>query len=145
MTRNHDTGRGHHNPSDLQSTTSVDCKLDTGKDESFFSEAVKNGDITDIMGELVTMVGSDLNTVKGFINGMVLETIHTDALTVVENNNKTTAGSKLGKTKPVLVHENNDGNMKLANTGLKSNNTLSACIVEEKEVWFYECADKYDV
>ena len=35
--------------------------------------------------------------------------------------------------------------MKLANTGLKSNNTLGARIVEEKERWFYEWADKYDV
>ena len=41
MTPEHDTGQGHHNPSNPQSTTSVDCKLATGKDESFSSEAVK--------------------------------------------------------------------------------------------------------
>ena len=41
MARKNDTGRGHHNPSNPESTTSVDCKLDTGKDESFSSEAVK--------------------------------------------------------------------------------------------------------
>ena len=35
--------------------------------------------------------------------------------------------------------------MKLTNTGLKSKNTLGAHIVEEKEGWFYEWADKYDV
>ena len=35
--------------------------------------------------------------------------------------------------------------MKLADTGSKSNNTLGAHIVEEKEEWFYEWADKYDV
>ena len=41
MTCKHDTGRGHHNPSNPQSTKSVDCELATGKDESFSSEAVK--------------------------------------------------------------------------------------------------------
>ena len=41
MTRKHNTGQGYHNPSNPQSTTSVYCKLATGKDESFFSEAVK--------------------------------------------------------------------------------------------------------
>ena len=58
--------------------------------------------------------------------------------TVVEGNNEATTASKLGKTKPIDVHENNYGNTKLANTGLKSNNTLSAHIVEENEGWFYE-------
>ena len=50
MTCKHDTGQGHHNPSDTQSTTSVDCKLATGKDTSFSSEVVKNGGIAEIMG-----------------------------------------------------------------------------------------------
>ena len=35
--------------------------------------------------------------------------------------------------------------MKLADTGLNSNSTLGAHIVEEKERWFCELADKYDV
>ena len=35
--------------------------------------------------------------------------------------------------------------MKLPDTGLKSNNTLGAYIVEEKEEWFYGWADNYDV
>ena len=63
MARKHDNCHAHHNPRNSQSATSVDCKLATGKDESFSSEAVKNGDITDIMDDLVTMVGSDCNTV----------------------------------------------------------------------------------
>ena len=58
---------------------------------------------------------------------------------------KTTVVSKLGKAKPFVVHENNNDTMKLADTGLKSNNTLSAHIVEEKEGWFYKWANKYDV
>ena len=57
------------------------------------------------MGELAIMVGSDLNTVKGFINDIVSITSHTDASTVVKHNNKTTAASKLGKAKPVVVHK----------------------------------------
>ena len=138
MTCKHDTNRGHHNPSNPQSTTSVDYKFVTGKDESFSSEAVKNGDITEIMGET-------LNMVEGFINDMASKTSHTDAPTVVTDNNETTAVSKLGKTNPVVVHENSNGTMKHANTGLKSNNTLGVHIVEEKEGWFYNWANKYDV
>ena len=76
---------------------------------------------------------------------MVLEISHMDVSTVVENNNKTTTASKLGKAEPVVVHENNIGTMKLADTGLKSNNTLGAHIVEEQEGSFYEWADKYNV
>ena len=56
MTREHDTGRGHHNPSNPQSNTSIDCKLAIGKDESFISEIMKNKDTTDIMDELATMI-----------------------------------------------------------------------------------------
>ena len=55
MTCKHDTDRGHHNPSNPRSTTSVDCKLVTGKDESFFSETMKNEDTSDIMDEFETM------------------------------------------------------------------------------------------
>ena len=82
-------------------------------------------------------MGDTLNMVEGFINDMVSETSHMDAPTVVEDNNETTTVSKLGKAKPVVVHENNNGAMKLADTGLKSNNTLGAHVVEEKEGWFY--------
>ena len=40
--RKYNTSRGHHNRSDTQSTTSIDYKLATRKDESFSSETVKN-------------------------------------------------------------------------------------------------------
>ena len=56
MTCKHDTGRGHHNPSDPQSTTSVDYKLATGKDASFSSKTMKNEDTTYIMDELATII-----------------------------------------------------------------------------------------
>ena len=55
MTGEQNTDQGHDNPSNSQSITSVDCKLATGKNESFPPEAVKKGDITDIMNELATM------------------------------------------------------------------------------------------
>ena len=90
------------------------------------------------------MVGSDRNMVQGFINDMVLETSNTVTPTVVEDNNKSTAASKLGKIKPVVVHKNNHDNTNLANTGLKSNNILGAHIVEKKEGWFHGWADTYD-
>ena len=56
-----------------------------------------------------------------------------------------TTSSKSKKAEPVVVHESNNGAMKLAETGMESNNTLGAHIVEEKEGWFYGWADKYDV
>ena len=83
--------------------------------------------------------------VEGFINDIVSETNHMDDPTVVKDNNETTTVSKLGKAKPVVGYENNNGNMKLAHTGLKSNNTFDAYIVEEKEGWFYKWADKYNM
>ena len=67
MTRKHDTGRRYNNPSNPQFTTSVDCKLATGKDESSSSEAVKNGGVTEVIGDI-------LNMVEGFIDDMVSET-----------------------------------------------------------------------
>ena len=137
MTRKHDACQGYHNPSNSQSTTSLVCKLATGKDESFSSEGVKNRGIAEIMGET-------LNMVEGFINDMVSETSQINASTVVKDNNKTTAVGKLEKTKPVIAHENNNGNTKLADTGLKPHNILSAHIMKEKEGWFYRWADTYD-
>ena len=85
---------------------------------------------------------NDRSTVQGLINDMVG---YMNAPTVVKGNNEATAVSKFGKAKPLVVHENNNGTMKLANTRLKSNNTLGAHIVEEKEGWFYGWAEKYDV
>ena len=70
---------------------------------------------------------------------------NTNTATVVDNNNKTTTSNKAKKAEPIVVHENNNGAMKLAETGIRSNNTIGAHILEEKEGWFYEWADKYDV
>ena len=70
------------------------------------------------------------NIVQGFINNRVG---NTNVPTVVENGNEATAVSKLGKDKPVVVHENNHGNTKLTDTELKANNILGAHIVEERK------------
>ena len=56
MTCKHDTGQGYHNPSNPQSTKSVDCEVTTGKNELFSSEVVKNVNTTDIMDELAAMI-----------------------------------------------------------------------------------------
>ena len=55
MAPKHDTVRGHHNPSNPQSTTSVDCKLVTGMDESISSKTMKNEHTKDIIDELAAM------------------------------------------------------------------------------------------
>ena len=44
---------------------------------------------------------------QGFINEMVG---NANVPSVVKSNDKATAASKLGKTKPVAVHKNNHGN-----------------------------------
>ena len=90
-------------------------------------------------------MGNTLNMVEGFINDMVSESSYLGASTLAKRNNETTTVSKLGKAKPVVVHENNNGAMKLADTGLKSNNTLGAHVVEEKEEQLYKWADNYDM
>ena len=55
MAPKHNTGQGHHDPSNPQSTTSADYKLVTGKDISISSKTMKNEDTTDIMDELAAM------------------------------------------------------------------------------------------
>ena len=51
---------------------------------------MQDEDHTDIMDELVAMVGSNRNTAQGFINNMVG---NTNNPTVVKDNNKTTNGN----------------------------------------------------
>ena len=84
------------------------------------------------------MVGSDRNTVQGFINDMISERSNTDAPTLVEYNNKTTAASKLGKTKPVVVHENNNGNTKFVDTGLNPTAPLVPTLWKKREDGFMD-------
>ena len=56
MAPKYDTDHDHHNASDLQFTTSVDCKLVTHKDESIPSVIMQNEVHTDIMDELAAML-----------------------------------------------------------------------------------------
>ena len=86
MVPKHDTDHEHYNQCDLQSNTSDDCKLVTHKDESIPYVTMQDEDHTDIMDELVAMVGSNRNTVQGFINDMVGDT---NFPTVVKGNNET--------------------------------------------------------
>ena len=123
------TTQAIHNPLHLVITSSLLARM------NYFP---LNGGVAEIMGDT-------LNMVEGFINDMVLEISHMDVSAVVKDNNETNATSKLEKEKPVVVYENKNGVTKLADTGLKSNNTLGAHIVEEKEGWFYKWANKYDV
>ena len=85
MAPKHDTDHEHHNPNNLQSTRPDDRKLVTHKDESIPSVTMQNEDHTDIMDGLVAMVGSNRNTVQGFINDMVGKR---NTPTVVKGNNK---------------------------------------------------------
>ena len=56
MAPKHDTDHGHHNPSDPQSTTLVDCKLVAHKDKSITSVTMQDEDHTDIKDELASML-----------------------------------------------------------------------------------------
>ena len=61
MAPKHDTG---HDPS-------VGDKLVTHEDDSIPSVAMQDQDYIDIMDKLAAIIGSDRNTVQGFINDMV--------------------------------------------------------------------------
>ena len=71
MAPKHYTDHEHHNPSDPTSNPSVDGKLITHEDELIPSVVIQDQDNTDIMKELAVLVGSDCNTVQGFINAVV--------------------------------------------------------------------------
>ena len=51
----------------------------------------------------------------------------------------------MGDLNPTAVDGNNNDSVERANTVLEANNSLGAHILEEKEEWFYQCADNYDV
>ena len=87
MAPKHDTDHYHHIPSNIQSTTFVDCKLVTHEDKSIPSVTMQNEDHIDSMDELAAMVGSDCNTVQGLINDMVG---NTNDHTVVKSNDDMT-------------------------------------------------------
>ena len=59
--RKHNISQGHHNRSDTKFTTYADYKLDTRKDEPFSSNAVKNGDVAETMGDTFNMVEQFIN------------------------------------------------------------------------------------
>ena len=71
---------------------------------------------------------NDSNTTQGSINNMV---DNTNTTNVVDNDNKTTTSNKTKKAEPIILHENNNGAMKLAEAGMESNHTLGARIVEK--------------
>ena len=54
---------------------------------------------------------------------------NTNTATVVDTNDKTNTSNESLKVKPIVVHENNNGAMKLAEAKMESNNTLGAHIM----------------
>ena len=104
----------------------------------FSSDAVRNGDVAELMGRTLDMV-------EGFISDMLSESSYLEAPTIVEDSNETTNENKMGELKPAAVDENNNDDVKQAKTGLEPNNILGAHVLEEKEEWFYQLADNYDV
>ena len=138
VTRNHNTGQGHHNLNDPQCNTSTDCKLPIRKEELFPSDVVKNWDVAEIMGKTRNMV-------EGFINDMVSELSYLEAPVIAKDSNKTTNENEMRKLKSAVVDEDNNDGVKCTNTWLKPNIILGAHILEEKEEWFYQLADNYDV
>ena len=90
-------------------------------------------------------MGKTLDMVEGCISDMLPESSYLEALTTVEDSNETTNEDEMGDLKPAAVDENKNDGVKRANTGLEPNNILGAHILEEKEEWFYQWADNYDV
>ena len=73
MASNHETDHEHQNTSDSTYNPSTDDELVTHKDESIPSVAMQDQDHANIMQELKILVGSNGNTVREFINDMVVE------------------------------------------------------------------------
>ena len=86
-----------------------------------------------------------LNMVEGFINNMLPKSSHLQTPTYVEDSNKTTNINEIGDLDPTAIDDNNNNSVERATTVLEANNILSAHIMEEKEEWFYQCANYYDV
>ena len=82
---------------------------------------------------------------EGFISNMLPKSSYLDAPTIAEDINETTNGNEMGDLKPTAIDENNNNSVERANTVLEPNNILGAHILEEKEEWFYQWADNYDV
>ena len=109
MTLKHGAGRGHYNQSNPQSTKSADCKVATCKDESFSSNAIGNGDVTEVMG-------GNLDMVEGFISDMLPESSYLEAPAVVEDSNETTDRNEMRELKLTAVDEKNNNSEERTNT-----------------------------
>ena len=90
-------------------------------------------------------MGKTLNMVKGFINNMLRKSSCLQAPTILEDNNDKTNRNELGDLDPTTVVDNNNNSVERANTVLKTNNIPGAHVLEEKEEWFCQCANNYDV
>ena len=75
MASNHETDHEHQNPRDSTFNPSVDNESVTHENESIPSVAMQDQDHAIIIQESKTLVGSNCNTVREFINDMVIETI----------------------------------------------------------------------
>ena len=74
MASNHEPDHEHQNTSDSTSNPSADDELVTHKDELIPSVAMQDQDHANIIQELKTLVSSKRNTVREFINDMVIQT-----------------------------------------------------------------------
>ena len=75
MASNHEIDHEHQNTRDSTSNPSVVDEFVTHEDELISLVAMQDQDHTDIMEELATLVGPNRNTVREFINDMVVENI----------------------------------------------------------------------
>ena len=91
MASNHEIDHKYQNTRDSTSNPSVANEFGTHKDKSIHLVAMQDQDHADIMEELATLVGSNRNTVQGFINDMV------------GNTNAPTSQSKLPMFEPTLL------------------------------------------
>ena len=90
-------------------------------------------------------MGKTLNMVEGFINDMLPKSSYLQAPTIMENSIKTTNRNETGELDPTALEDNNDDSVERANTVLKAKIILDAHVMEEKEEWFNQCVDNYNV
>ena len=138
VTRKHGAYGGYNNQSDPQTSKSTDCKLNICKNESFSSDTTGNGDVARVMRKT-------FNIVEGLISDMLPKSSYLQGSTIVKDNNETTNGNEMGDLQPTAVDKNNKDSFERANTVLEADNILGAHVLEEKQEWFYQWADNYDV
>ena len=139
LTLQYGVGGGHRNQSNRRSVKPTDYKLNiTHEDDSFSSNTVGKEDVAKVIGKTLIIV-------EGFVNVILPKSSRLKAPTIMEDNKETTNRNESGDLDPITIDDKDNNSVERANTVLKFNNIPGAHVMEEKEEWFYQCVNNYDI